>query len=315
MSEAGEPETSPPPRPAAPGAGFGVALVLAGAASTQAGAGVGVLAVPALGPAGVVGVRQLVAACVLMPIARPPIRRMTWHQWWPVLLLAASLAAMNLLIYSAFTRIDLGLAVTLEFLGPLVLGVAGSRTRIDLLVALTAGIGVYVLVLPGPASDVLGIALGIGAGVCWAAYIVASRVAGGRLPGIRATALAMSLSTLVYLPVLLVLGSRAFGGQIGWHPFGFAVAAGVLSSAIPYALDIIALRRLTAPVFGVLMSIHPVFAALSGLVVLGQVLDPHEWAGIIVVVVANAVGVWSRRNPPKGGPPGRAARSSPRGGK
>lgn len=293
---AGEGEPSQRRQPPS-GPGLGVSLVLASAASTQVGAGVGVLALPALGPAGVVGMRQLVAACVLMPIARPPIRRMTWSQWWPVLLLAASLASMNLLIYGAFTRIDLGLAVTLEFLGPLVLGIVGSRSRVDLLVAMAAGLGVYALVLPGPSSDYLGIALGIGAGVCWAAYILASRVAGRRLPGIQATALAMSLSTLVYLPVLLVLASRAIGGEIGWHPFAFAVAAGVLSSAIPYALDIIALRRLTAPVFGVLMSIHPVFAALSGLVVLGQVLSAHEWLGIVIVVAANALGVWSRRHP------------------
>lgn len=291
------PNCGPNPGPNS-GAGLGISLVLAGAASTQAGAGVGVLALPALGPAGVVGMRQLVATCVLLPIARPPIRRLTWSQWWPVLLLAASLASMNLLIYSAFARIGLGLAVTLEFLGPLVLGIVGSRSRIDLLVAIAAGIGVYVLVLPGPSSNVLGIAFGLAAGACWAAYILASRIAGKRLPGIQATALAMGLSTAVYLPLLVVLASRAAAGEIGWQPFAFAAAAGVLSSAIPYALDIIALRRLTAPVFGVLMSIHPVFAAFAGLVVLGQVLDAHEWIGILIVVLANAVGVWSRRPRP-----------------
>lgn len=268
----------------------------------------GVLAIPALGPAGVVGMRQLLGACVLLPIARPPIRRLTWSQWWPVLLLAAALASMNLFIYAAFSRIGLGLTVTLELLGPLVLGLVGSRTRMDLVVAVAAGIGVYVLVLPGPSSNVLGIALALGGGVCWAAYILLSRLAGQRLPGIQATALAMGLSTLVYVPVLVVLGSRALAGEIGWQPFALGAAAGVLSSAIPYALDIIALRRLTAPVFGVLMSIHPVFAAVSGLLVLGQVLDAHEWLGIVIVVAANALGVWSRAHRP---PAGRGSPQTP----
>lgn len=303
-----EPDPSSSHRVRPSGAGFGTALVLTSAASTQVGAGLGVLAIPALGPAGVVGMRQLVGACVLLPIARPPIRRLTWSQWWPVLLLAAALASMNLFIYAAFSRIGLGLTVTLELLGPLVLGLVGSRTRMDLVVAVAAGIGVYVLVLPGPSSNVLGIALALGGGVCWAAYILLSRLAGQRLPGIQATALAMGLSTLVYVPALVVLGSRALAGEIGWQPFALGAAAGVLSSAIPYALDIIALRRLTAPVFGVLMSIHPVFAAVSGLLVLGQVLDGHEWLGIVIVVAANALGVSSRAHRP---PAGRGSPQTP----
>ncbi len=301
MSEVGEvseqAEPSPSDRRAPSATSRGISLVLTSAASTQVGAGVGVLAIPALGPAGVVGMRQLVGACVLLPIARPRIRGLTWSQWWPVLLLAASLASMNLLIYSAFARIGLGLTVTLELLGPLVLGIVGSRTRTDLLVGLAAALGVYVLVLPGPSSDVLGIGFGLAAGVCWAGFILSSRVAGQRLPGVQATALAMGISTLVYLPVLALLGSRAMAGEIGWQPFALGIAAGVLSSAIPYALDLLALRHVNAPTFGVLMSIHPVFAAVSGIVVLSQVLKPHEWIGIIIVVLANAVGVWSRRRP------------------
>ena len=286
------PEKSQPRRDST---AFGVATILVSAASTQAGAGIGVLAVPALGAPGVVAMRQLVASCVLLPIARPPVRRMTWSQWWPVLLLAASLVSMNLLIYLAFTRIGLGLAVTLEFLGPLMLGVLGSRSRGDLLTALAAGIGVYVLVLPGPSSDLPGIAFGLGAGACWALYIVSSRVAGARLPGVQATALAMALSTLVLSPVLVGLVIRLASGELAWQPLGFAFMAGLLSSALPYALDIIALRRVPAAFFGVFMSVHPVFAGIAGVLILGQLLNLHEWVGILIVVTANAVNVWRRQ--------------------
>ena len=294
-------------------------MVVTAIVSVQVGASLAKGLFEQAGPTSIVWLRLVTSALLFVLVARPVLTGRGGAPWQAVLGLGMCLTVMNWAIYQSFARIPLGMAVTIEFLGPLALAAVLSRRVRDLAVVCLALVGIVLIseALTAPRGDVdlLGMALAGLAGACWAAYIVASRVAGGRLPGIQATALAMSLSTLVYLPVLLVLGSRAFGGQIGWHPFGFAVAAGALSSAIPYALDIIALRRLTAPVFGVLMSIHPVFAALSGLVVLGQVLDPHEWAGIIVVVVANAVGVWSRRNPPKGGPPGRAARSSPRGGK
>jgi drug/metabolite transporter (DMT)-like permease len=128
----------------------GVALMLLGGAGSQAGAGIGAHAFPAIGPPGVAAVRQLVAALVLLPVARPPLLRMTWPQWWPCLLLAAVFSVMNLSLYTAVDRIGLGLAVTLEFLGPLAVALLGSRTRTDLLTALAAAVGVYVLVLPGP---------------------------------------------------------------------------------------------------------------------------------------------------------------------
>src|SRR5688500_13606231 len=120
--------------------------MLLGAASNQIGAGIGAHAFPAVGPVGVVAVRQLVAAAVLLPAARPPLRQMTWRQWWPVLLLAAVFGVMNLSLYTAIDRIGLGLAVTLEFLGPLAVALAGSRSRRDLLLAVVAAAGVYVLV-------------------------------------------------------------------------------------------------------------------------------------------------------------------------
>jgi inner membrane transporter RhtA len=270
----------------------GVAIMLGSALSNQVGAALGAHAFGAVGPPGVVAVRQVVAAAVLLPAARPSLRRMTWPQWWPVLLLALVFGCMNLSLYTAIDRLGLGLAVTLEFLGPLAVALAGSRSRRDLLIAVAAAVGVYVLVLPGPSSDYAGIAVGMLAGACWAGYILLNRVAGARLPGLQAPAVATGLCALAYLPVLVAV---AVAGRLTWAATGYAVSAGVLASVVPYAADLIALRFVPARFFGVFMSVHPVLAAIVGTALLGQVLGLHAWAGIAVVVLANAVAVTSSR--------------------
>ncbi|WP_238010139.1 EamA family transporter [Dactylosporangium sp. AC04546] len=274
----------------------GLATMAASAASNQVGAAVGAHAFASIGPAGVVAVRQFVAAAVLLPVARPDPRRFTWAQWWPTLLLALVFGTMNLSLYTAIDRVGLGLAVTLEFLGPLAVALAGSRTRTDLLCAVAAGVGVYVLVLPGPARDYAGIGLGLLAAACWAAYILLNRLLGKRLPGLQAPAAATAVSALAYLPVAAAL---IVAGRLHGPGLLYAVAAGVLSSVIPYAADLIALRRVPTQFFGVMMSIHPVLAALAGLVLLGEVLAVHEWAGIAIVVSANALAVASHRRTPE----------------
>jgi inner membrane transporter RhtA len=266
----------------------GIATMLGSATSNQVGAAIGAHAFATIGPAGVVVVRQLVAAAVLLPIARPDLRRLTWPQWWPVLLLGVVFAVMNLSLYTAIDRIGLGLAVTLEVLGPLAVALLSSRTRIDLVCALVAGLGVYVLVLPGPSSDYLGIGLGLLAAACWAAYIVLNRLIGQRLTGLQAPALGTSVSALLYLPVAVVLLVQ---GRFTVAGIGYAVVAGVLSSVVPYAADLIALRRVPQRLFGLFMSVHPVLAALAGLILLGQGLDLHEWVGIGVVITVNSLSV------------------------
>ncbi|MFB6392352.1 DMT family transporter [Polymorphospora lycopeni] len=273
----------------------GLATMLASATSSQVGAAVGAQAFATVGPAGVVAVRQLVAAAVLLPAVRPDLRRFTWPQWWPTLLLGVVFATMNLSLYSAVDRIGLGLAVTLEFLGPLAVALAGSRTRLDLACVAGAAVGVYLLVLPGPASDLPGVGLGLLAGACWAAYILLNRLLGSRLPGLQAPAAATAVSALACLPVAVVLlvQGRLHGGGVL-----FAAVAGLLSSVVPYAADLIVLRRVPARLFGVVMSVHPVLAALAGLVLLHQVLDPHEWAGIAIVVAVNAFAVAARAGGP-----------------
>lgn len=261
-------------------------LTMAGSAtSAQVGAAVGTLAFPVVTVPGVVAVRQLVAAAVLLPIARPPFRRFTWAQWWPTLLLALVFATMNLSLYTAFSRIDLGLAATLEFLGPLGVALAGSRTVVDLACAALAGAGVYVLVLPGHATDWVGVGLALLAALCWACYILLNSVVGRRLPGLQATAAATTLSALGYLPVVVLLGLR---GRLVGVPLLCAVTVGLLCSALPYAADMISLRRVSTRFFGVFSSVNPVLAAVAGLVLLGQVLRLHAWVGIALVVLANA---------------------------
>lgn len=268
--------------------------MVASAASNQTGAAVGAHAFPAIGPAGVVAVRQFVAAAVLLPMARPDLRRMGWSQWWPVLLLGVVFATMNLSLYTAVDRVGLGLAVTLEVLGPLAVALLGSRTRRDLICALLAGLGVWVLVLPGPSSDWVGVGLSLLAACCWASYIVLNRIAGRRLDGIAAPALGSAVAALLNLPVAVVLLTQ---GRFGDATVLYAVAAGVLSSVLPYTADLIALRHVPARFFGLFMSVHPVLAALAGLILLDQALTAHEWLGMAIIVTVNAVSVLDSRRP------------------
>lgn len=256
--------------------------------SNQIGAGIGAHAFPAIGPVGVVAVRQLIAAAVLLSAVRPPLHRFTWNQWWPSILLGGTIALMNICLYVAIQRIGLGLAVTLEFLGPLAIALLRSRARRDVLCALSAAVGVYVLVLPGPSSDYPGIGIALAGAACWAAYILLNRVAGARLPGLQGTAAATLVSMVFYLPAAVYLFT---GGSLTGPALLFSVLAGVLCSVIPYAADLIALRHVQPAFFGVYMSINPLLAALSGMAVLGQILAFHEWLGIVLIVGTNAAAI------------------------
>lgn len=268
----------------------GIATMLGSGLGSQVGAGLGANAFPTIGPLGVVAVRQLVAAAVLLPLVRPRVRGLTWAQWWPTLALAATFGLMNLTLYTAIDRVGLGLAVTLEFLGPLSVALVASRGRRDAALAVVAGAGVYLLVLPGSSSDLVGIAFGLASAACWAAYILLNRLVGTRLAGAQAPALASAVSSLVFLPVVVVLALR---GSFTLAAVLFAAAAGVLSSVVPFVADLTVLRTVPPRFFGLFMSVHPVLAALVGIVVLHQLPAAHEWAGIALIVSANAIG--SRR--------------------
>ncbi|MFJ3706305.1 MULTISPECIES: EamA family transporter [unclassified Streptomyces] len=262
--------------------------------SNQVGASVAALAFPVIGPAGVVAVRQWVAAGVLWAAGRPRLRSFTAAQWRPVLGLALVFATMNLSLYTAIDRIGLGLAVTLEFLGPLAVALAGSHRRTNALCALAAAAAVVVLARPSPSTDYLGIGLALLAAVCWGCYILLNRTVGRRLPGLQGSAAAAAVSGVLYVPV---------GALALWQnpptpvALGCALAAGLLSSAVPFLADLLALRRVPADLFGVFMSVNPVFAAVVGLVVLDQHLAPAAWAAVLVIVGANTVSLTTASAP------------------
>lgn len=196
---------------------------------------------------------------------------------------------MNICLYTAIERIGLGLAVTLEFLGPLAVALLKSRTRRDLVCGLGAGAGVFILALPGPTSDFAGIAIAMTGAACWAAYIILNRVAGRRLPGLQAPAAATLISLVLYVPVAAY---PAVPGAFTGPALLYAVAAGLLCSVIPYAADLFKLRQVPAGFFSAFMSINPILAALCGTIVLGQILALHEWLGMALIIATNTVAIW-----------------------
>jgi inner membrane transporter RhtA len=257
----------------------GVALVIAAVTSLQFGAGLAVTLFDELGPAGAAFLRLAIAAVILVALWRP-------HPRGDLRLAAAfgvTLGLMNLCIYEAMDRIPLGIAVTIEFWGPLAVAVAGSRRPLDLLWVALAAAGIVLLADPGGDSlDAAGVAFAFAAGALWIGYILLSARVGQVYPGGTGLAIAMVFGALATLP---------FGvGADLLEPELLAVAAVVAlaSSVIPYSLELEALRRLPARVFGVLMSLEPAVAALAGLVVLGQALAGEEWLAIALVVVASA---------------------------
>ncbi|MGG5752698.1 EamA family transporter [Zafaria sp. Z1313] len=275
--------------PVAPGGrrrtATGIALVVAGQAANHTGSSLGALAFPVMGPVGVVALRQFTAALVLLFLVRPRLRGLGRGQWLPILGLALVFSVMNLSLYASIERIGLGLAVTLEFLGPLAIAVIGSRRVLDKALSVLAGAGVVVLISPGPATDVAGIALGLLAAAAWACYILLNRTLGERLPGLQGTAVASLVTAAAWVPV-----AAAWFAARPPTPEALALAAacGVLSSLTPAVADLLALRRIPAPVFGALSSTGPVFAAVAGWLVLHQALAVNEWAGIAVIVLCNA---------------------------
>ncbi|MFH8804150.1 EamA family transporter [Streptomyces sp. NPDC017936] len=298
-SPAEVPPTSVPPVPVTPSAARpdrrrlgGVATMVGSGLSNQTGAAIGSLAFPVLGPAGVVAVRQYVAAFVLLAVARPRPLSFTRRQWGPVLLLALVFGTMNLSLYTAIDRIGLGLAVTLEFLGPLALALASARRRVDACCAVIAAAGAVTLMRPRPSTDHLGLGLGLLAAVCWASYILLNRTVGRRVPGAQGAAAAAAVSALVFLPVGVVL---ALHRPPTAAALGYAVVAGVLSSAVPYLADLFTLRHVPPAAFGLFMSVNPVLAALVGWVGLGQGLGPVDWAAVTAVVLANALSILAPR--------------------
>lgn len=260
-------------------------MMLTSAVSNQFGAAVGSTAFDAIGPVGVVAIRQIVGAAVLMPTVRPPLHRFTRAQWWPILLLGVVFVSMNLGLYTAVDRLGLGLAVTLEFLGPLGVALAASRRRLDLLCALAAFGGVWILVMPGPSSDLFGIGAGLLGAASWASYILLNRTIGRRTEGLQGAAAATFVAAVMTTPVVVIF---AVQGRFTASSLSAAIVAGLFCSVVPYVLDLVAIRRVPIAVYSVFMSLSPVIAVLAGLVILHQVPVMHEWVGIAIIVAVNA---------------------------
>jgi inner membrane transporter RhtA len=272
-------------------------LVLAAVASVQFGAALAKTLFDEIGPAGTVFLRLLFGAIVLAAIWRPRLAGHDRRELGLAALFGLVLAAMNFCFYASLDRIPLGIAVTFEFVGPLGVAVFGSRRPLDLLWVGLAAAGILLLSeFGGTDLDPLGVGLALLAGVFWAAYILLSARVGRVFPGGAGLALAMVVATVPLAPV----GIAAAGTDLA-VPWVLAVAAavGVLSSAIPYALELEALRSLPVGVFGVLMSIEPAAGALAGLVVLGEELAVREVVAVALVIVASAGAAYGAKLAPR----------------
>ncbi|HEY2477218.1 MAG TPA: EamA family transporter [Solirubrobacterales bacterium] len=271
-------------------------MVIGSISSVQCGAALATTLFDRVGPAGAVFLRGAFAALILLAVAHRDVLRLERRDLRDVALFGVTLAAMNLGFYEAIDRLPLGVAVTLEFSGPLAVAVFGSRRRRDLIWAALAAIGIVLLSgdFGGGSIDLLGAALALAAGGFWACYILLSARVGGRSEGLGGLAVAMTISALLLAPVGLAVG----GGQMGSaEVLVRGLAVGLLSSALPYALEIEALRRLPNAVFGVMMSLEPAVAALVGFIALGQGLDWSEAVAIALVVAASAGALRSAATP------------------
>ncbi|MFG2881776.1 DMT family transporter [Streptomyces sp. NPDC048297] len=260
------------------------ALVLLGIVSVQVGSALAKHLFSEVGSFGTVALRLFFAATVLMLLWRPSLR-MNRRTWTVVLGYGVTLGLMNLCFYLALARIPLGIAVTTEFLGPLVVALAGSRRWLDAFWAVLAAGGVVLLMEGRGDLDVVGFLFALAAGTCWGLYILVGAALGRHTTEGNGLALGMAVAALVAVP----FGVADSGAALiqPWVLFaGLGVA--LLSSVIPYSLDLEALRRIPPRVFGILMSLEPAMAALIGLVVLQESLRPSQWIAVLCVVAASA---------------------------
>jgi len=250
-------------------------LVLAAVISVQFGGAMAATLIPVVGVFGSVTLRLTIAATVLLIVVRPRLRGRTAGDWLVVGSFGAILAMMNLFFYGALARIPIGVTVTVEFIGPLVLATVLSHRRKDLLAVAGAAIGVILISgvtsTPWAQIDLTGLGLALAAGAAWAGYIVFSSRTGARFAQLDGLAIAMTIAAALVAPVgVATAGSALWTPDALWR--GATIA--VLSSVLPYSLELIALRRLAAHVFGILLSLEPAVAAVAGLFVLGQRLNP-----------------------------------------
>jgi inner membrane transporter RhtA len=263
-------------------------LILTGTVSVQVGGGIATTLIREYGPLPVVAMRIVFGAAMLLAFQRIRVRGASRAALLSCLGLGIVLAAMNSFFYVAISRIPLGVAVTIEFCGPLAVAVLGSRRWLHLLWVALAAIGIYALAGGRvETGDLVGVIAAAAAGTCWATYIVVGGRVAHEWPDGRGLTLAMLIAAALILPVA-ALGSDPRPMLAAPAALAGGVVIALFSSAIPYSAEMAALRRLPAATFGVLMSLEPAIAALVGFVLLGQVLGPVELAAIGCVAVASA---------------------------
>jgi inner membrane transporter RhtA len=257
---------------------------LVGIFSVQFGAGIAKALFDEVQPTAIVWLRLVTSAVVLALVARPALRTRSARDWLVVAGFGASLGVMNWAIYQSFARIPLGIAVTIEFIGPLTLAVLGSRRARDLVWVVLAGLGVALLGVQRGDVTLPGVLFALLAGAAWASYILLSAQTGRRWPGLDGLAVASVVATLLLTPFAVHIGGdRLLDPRV----LALGAAVGLLSSVIPYSCELVALRSLRPAVFSVLMSLEPAAAALAGIVVLGEFLEPVQWVAMACVVVAS----------------------------
>jgi inner membrane transporter RhtA len=259
-------------------------LVISGIISVQFGAAIAKDLFQLIPPTAMVWLRLVTSAVILLIMARPRLRGHVRRDWLIVLGFGVSLMTMNWAIYQSFARIPLGIAVTIEFLGPLTVAVISSRRLRDLIWVLLAGAGVALLGVSKATLSLAGIVFALLAGLAWACYILLSAQTGRRWPGLTGLALASMVGAIALAPpAILDAGSRILSPTV----LALGVAVGLLSSVIPYSFELMALRRIPARVFSILMSLEPAAAGLAAMIVLGEFLTLVQWLAMACVVVAS----------------------------
>jgi inner membrane transporter RhtA len=266
---------------------FPVLLLIIAMLSLQGGAALAKSLFPTIGAQGTAALRLLFSAMMLLAYFRPWRIPMNAAGWRLIIAYGLSLGAMNLLFYISLLTIPLGIAVALEFTGPLALALISSRRPLDFVWIVIAAIGIFLLIPQGTdvhTLDPMGMLFALAAGVCWALYIIFGRRAGLQ-HGTHTIALATTVAAIFVLPFgLMQSGTALFALDI----LPWAIGVAVLSSALPYALEIIVLSRIPVRVFGTLLSLEPAFAAFSGLLFLHEALSPPQWGAILAIVIASA---------------------------
>jgi inner membrane transporter RhtA len=264
--------------------------------SIQSGATLAKSMFPLVGAQGTTTLRLFFASLIMLALLRPWRARLNASAWRSVIIYGIALGGMNLLFYMAVRSIPLGVAVALEFTGPLAVALFASRRMIDYVWIVLAVAGLFMLIPLGAGQgsvDLFGAACALGAGACWALYILFGQRAGAE-HGVQSAALGVVIATLFVAPIGIVHSGTALL-DLSLVPVALAVA--ILSTALPYSLEMIALTRMPARTFGILMSVEPVIAALAGLVFLGEVLGGLQWIAIGAIMTASIGATLTTRTP------------------